>query len=204
MVQKTALLHNLDAQLKRNADAAQSKKRVAIIMGGYSTERHISVESGRNIYEKLASSGKYQPIPVFLIGNNDAHELYVIPINVMLKDNADDIKAKVEAYHHAPIISKIIEEASSVTEKYTFGSPIFEPHRIQYSELPGLCESVFIALHGRPGEDGQIQIELDKLGLPYNGSGYESSAMTIDKFKTNNVLRDKGFFSRKWSTGYQR
>jgi len=193
MVQKTALLHNLDAQLKRNADAAQSKKRVAIIMGGYSTERHISVESGRNIYEKLASSGKYQPIPVFLTGNNDAHELYVIPINVMLKDNADDIKAKVEAYHHAPIISKIIEEASSVTEKYTFGSPIFEPHRIQYSELPGLCESVFIALHGRPGEDGQIQIELDKLGLPYNGSGYESSAMTIDKFKTNNVLRDKGF-----------
>lgn len=41
-------------------------------MGGYSSERHISIESGRNIYEKLASSEKYAPIPVFLTGKDDA------------------------------------------------------------------------------------------------------------------------------------
>lgn len=193
LVTKSSILQNLDKQLEIKASSAETKKRVAIIMGGYSTERHISVESGRNIYEKLASSGKYQPIPVFLTGTNDAHELYVIPINVMLKDNADDIKSKVEAYHHAPIISKIIEESSAVTSKYTTGSPIFEPKHIQYEDLPNLCESVFIALHGRPGEDGQIQVELDRLGLPYNGSGFDSSSMTIDKFKTNNLLRENGF-----------
>jgi UDP-N-acetylmuramate--alanine ligase len=38
------------------------------VLGGYSSERHISVESGRNIYEKLASSEKYAPVPVFLTG----------------------------------------------------------------------------------------------------------------------------------------
>jgi D-alanine-D-alanine ligase len=48
-------------------------------------------------------------------------------------------------------------------------------------------------LHGRPGEDGAIQRELDKRGIPYNGSGVESSATTIDKFKTNNLLRQAGF-----------
>lgn len=52
---------------------------------------------------------------------------------------------------------------------------------------------VFIALHGRPGEDGALQMELDKLGMPYNGSGVESSKVTINKFETNNILRENGF-----------
>ena len=49
-----------------NAQKESNKKRVAVLMGGYSAERHISVESGRNVFEKLASSEKYHPIPVFL------------------------------------------------------------------------------------------------------------------------------------------
>ena len=61
-------------------------------------ERHISVESGRNIYEKLASSSTYAPFPVYLIGNNQSHTLYKIPVNIMLKDNADDIQYKIENY----------------------------------------------------------------------------------------------------------
>ena len=48
---------------------ATERIRVAVIMGGYSSERHISVESGRNIYEKLSSSAKYAPVPVFLTGS---------------------------------------------------------------------------------------------------------------------------------------
>lgn len=38
---------------------------MAVILGGYSSERHISIESGRNVFEKLASSEKYTPFPVF-------------------------------------------------------------------------------------------------------------------------------------------
>jgi UDP-N-acetylmuramate--alanine ligase len=193
MVTKMTMLESLDIALKQKASVENTKQRVVIIMGGYSTERHISVESGRNIYEKLASSGKYHPIPVFLTGDKHQHRLFLLPINVMLKDNADDIKAKVEAYHHAPIISKIIEETRSITEKYTESPPFFEPEEITYEDLPNLCTSVFIALHGRPGEDGQIQVYLDRLNLPYNGSGVASSSTTIDKFKTNGILRENGF-----------
>ncbi|MCS7074855.1 MAG: D-alanine--D-alanine ligase, partial [Bacteroidia bacterium] len=43
---------------------------IGVILGGWSSERHISVESGRNIYEKLNSSGKYLPIPLFLIADS--------------------------------------------------------------------------------------------------------------------------------------
>jgi D-alanine-D-alanine ligase len=60
------LLKSLDATIKQDNNAATTKIKVAVILGGYSSERHISVESGRNIYEKLASSAKYEPIPVFL------------------------------------------------------------------------------------------------------------------------------------------
>ncbi len=193
MVMKSEMLERLDKQLVKNASQKNTKQNVAIIMGGYSTERHISVESGRNIFEKLSSSGKYQPIPVFLTGKDDDHHLYVLPINVMLKDNADDIKAKVEAYHHAPIITKIINEAKAITEKYTETPPVFEPKKISYTDLTSICETVFIALHGRPGEDGQVQKHLDALHLPYNGSDVASSSTTIDKFKTNNILRENGF-----------
>lgn len=40
---------------------------------------------------------------------------------------------------------------------------------------------VYIAMHGSPGEDGQIQATLDSMGLPYNGSGAEASILAFDK-----------------------
>ncbi|MCU0352634.1 MAG: D-alanine--D-alanine ligase, partial [Cytophagales bacterium] len=74
----------LDEAILQLQTSETHKTRVAVIMGGFSSERHISVESGRNIYEKLASSGKYEPLPVFLTGSEGRHELYVMPINIML------------------------------------------------------------------------------------------------------------------------
>ncbi|MFH1283531.1 MAG: D-alanine--D-alanine ligase [bacterium] len=47
---------------------------------------------------------------------------------------------------------------------------------------------VFIALHGKLGEDGKIQALLDLMGIPYTGSGVLSSAMCLDKIATKNVL----------------
>jgi D-alanine-D-alanine ligase len=165
-------------------------------MGGYSSERHISVESGRNIYEKLASSGKYEPIPVFLTGSDEHHELYLIPINVMLKDNADDIKEKTRYAEKNEILDKIREEAKEITQKYA-QKAIFEAQRISYQDLKNLVDEVFIALHGRPGEDGALQKELTKVGLPYNGSGVESSQITINKYETNEILAKKGILVAK-------
>jgi UDP-N-acetylmuramate--alanine ligase len=169
------------------------KKRVAVMMGGYSTERHISVESGRNIYEKLASSPNYTPFPVFVTGNDQKHTLHLIPINVMLKDNADDIKEKTANYKPHPILKKIASECAKIRLLFDTGTVISEPKEISYKELTKLCDAVFIALHGRPGEDGTVQRELDKLRIPYNGSGSDSSGVTINKFETNKRLRSKGF-----------
>lgn len=42
---------------------------------------------------------------------------------------------------------------------------------------------VFIMLHGRGGEDGQIQGALETIGLPYTGSGVLGSALGMDKYR---------------------
>jgi D-alanine-D-alanine ligase len=168
------LLNELDSNLERLNSEVQEKIKVAVIMGGFSSERHISVESGRNIYEKLASSAKYEPIPVFLTGSEDEHELYVIPINAMLKDNADDIKEKVAFKNDKhPVIKQVVKAAKFITDKYV-QYPISEPKKVSYEELANTVDVAFIALHGRPGEDGSVQAELERLNVPYNGSGVES------------------------------
>lgn len=186
------LLSELDEQVEKLNRQENQKIRVAVIMGGFSSERHISVESGRNIYEKLSSSSKYEPFPVFLTGSETEHELYLIPVNIMLKDNADDIHDKVkspEGKH--PIIQEIANQASFIRDKYV-SNIITESKRISYEELSRLADEVFIALHGRPGEDGAVQTELEKFHLPYNGSGIGSSKTTINKYETNKILREHG------------
>ena len=46
------LIKNLHGLLSKKAKSQSEKIKVGVIMGGYSSERHISVESGRNVYEK--------------------------------------------------------------------------------------------------------------------------------------------------------
>ncbi|MCU0428919.1 MAG: D-alanine--D-alanine ligase [Cytophagaceae bacterium] len=187
-----SLLNDLDMDLERLQASAAVKTKVAVFMGGFSSERHISVESGRNIYEKLSSSTKYQPLPVFLSGDESQHRLFLVPVNIMLKDNADDIRDKVfNPVEKHPAIKEIQKRCESITQKYA-GQPLSEVREIHYQELSSLVDAVFIALHGRPGEDGAVQAELEKLGLPYNGSGVESSQTTINKFETNRRLREAG------------
>ncbi|WP_406641490.1 D-alanine--D-alanine ligase [Pectobacterium brasiliense] len=52
--------------------------------------------------------------------------------------------------------------------------------------------NIFIALHGRGGEDGTLQGVLEFLGLPYTGSGVMASALTMDKLRTKQVWQAVG------------
>jgi D-alanine-D-alanine ligase len=51
---------------------------------------------------------------------------------------------------------------------------------------------VFIALHGRFGEDGTVQGALEYLGLPYTGSGVMASAVAMDKWRTKLMWHSAG------------
>ena len=53
-------------------------KKVAVLMGGTSNEREVSLVSGHNVTEALVSLGKYEVIPVVL----DADDLSALPVGV--------------------------------------------------------------------------------------------------------------------------
>ena len=69
----------------------------------------------------------------------------------------------------------------------------FDPAQRSLAELIAeRCERVFIALHGRQGEDGIVQGALELLGLPYTGSGVAASALAMDKWRTKLVWQALG------------
>src|SRR5690554_2458950 len=69
----------------------------------------------------------------------------------------------------------------------------FDPAGRDVCELVGDgFERVFIALHGRGGEDGTIQGVLETLGIPYTGSGVMASALAMDKWRTKMVWSAAG------------
>jgi len=105
--------------------------KVAVLMGGPSSEREISFLSGNAILKALVEAGV------------DAHA--------------------------------------------------FDPKERQLFDLKREgFERVFIALHGRFGEDGTVQGALEVLGIPYTGSGVMASALAMDKWRTKLVWLASG------------
>ena len=69
----------------------------------------------------------------------------------------------------------------------------FDPQERDVFELRGeRVDRVFIALHGRFGEDGTVQGALEVMGIPYTGSGVMASALAMDKWRTKLVWRAVG------------
>jgi D-alanine-D-alanine ligase len=111
--------------------------RVGVLLGGRSSEREISLMSGRAVLEALRSRGV------------DAHA--------------------------------------------------FDPYMQSVSELERSgFERVFIALHGRFGEDGTIQGVLETLRIPYTGSGVQASAVALDKLVTKRLWVWAGIPTPQW------
>jgi len=111
-------------------------KRVAVLMGGPSSERAVSLRSGAAVARGLAQAG---------------YDVEVV-----------DVK----------------------------GPPL---------RLPSGTEAVFIALHGVYGEDGQVQAELDRLGVSYVGAGARASEAAMDKAISKRLLEAAGVATPAWA-----
>ena len=69
----------------------------------------------------------------------------------------------------------------------------FDPGQRNIAELAAeKFDRVFIALHGRFGEDGSLQGALEQLGIPYTGSGVMACAIGMDKIYTKMIWLMKG------------
>jgi D-alanine-D-alanine ligase len=69
----------------------------------------------------------------------------------------------------------------------------FDPRERSIAELAAeKFDRVFIALHGRYGEDGTLQGVLEQLGIPYTGSGVLASSIAMDKVMSKRVWMSHG------------
>ncbi len=133
---------------------------VAVLFGGNSNEKEISLESGRNVVYKL-SPHKYKAIPLFVDKNM---QLYQLEQKQLVLNSTKEIQA-------------------SLTQE----------QKAKWNDLATIADFVFIGLHGGLGENGSVQGTLEMLGLPYNGSSVLASALCMDKYKTNEFLKNNGF-----------
>lgn len=102
--------------------------KVAVVMGGWSAEREVSLMSGAQVLAALQAKGV------------DAHAV----------DAGRDI---------ANVLVK---------EKF---------------------DRAFLIIHGRGGEDGTVQGALELAGVPYTGSGVLGSALSMDKFRSKEIIK---------------
>jgi D-alanine-D-alanine ligase len=76
----------------------------------------------------------------------------------------------------------------------------FDPANRNLGDLiSGEFDRVFIALHGRYGEDGCMQGALELLNIPYTGSGVMASALGMDKWRTKLLWRAAGLPTADWA-----
>ncbi len=75
----------------------------------------------------------------------------------------------------------------------------FDPVANSLFDLPReKFDRVFVALHGRFGEDGTVQGVLEALRIPYTGSGVLGSALAMDKWRTKLVWQAAGIPTPKY------
>lgn len=109
--------------------------RVGVLMGGPSSERGISLKSGKAVLSALLESG-----------------VDALGIDIITDNAQENIR-------------------------------LLQSHNLN---------SVFIALHGRFGEDGTIQEILEKINLPYTASGVAASRLAMDKIGALGIFKDGG------------
>ncbi len=163
---------------------ASRRLRVAVLMGGTSSERPVSLSTGRMIVESL-DPAKYE---VTSIDTRDVLHLQPAPSNqppLPLRDTLSHENAC------SPRIGGRGAELES-DELLIAADSSLAPALSGASAQTLAPEVVFIALHGKGGEDGTVQGMLQLMGLPYTGSGVLASALAMDKAMSKRLFRSAG------------
>lgn len=166
------------------------KRNLAVLGGGASSERAVSRMSWLNVIHKLSVSGHNRVARIFVGAPKDpnGHGRYfevsafislqhtVEEIEELIADPSDYLRASALWQQRAATFSPWLRERIDTDN--------FAPRETSLEQLKTSTDFIFIALHGGFGEDGTLQAELDRLGIPYNGSGAEASKLCMNKNKT--------------------
>ena len=151
---------------------------IAVIAGGTSTERDVSLSSGKLICASLRRNGhNANMIDVFL--GSDKYD----NVQDFFNDKNDLEELASELGKMSPKIKEIETERKEKSEGF-FGPMVLDVCKA--------ADIVYIGLHGSNGEDGKIQAAFDLFGIKYTGTDYLSSAISMDKHLTKKMLATEG------------
>ena len=171
-----------------NKLAAKTRKPVAVLFGGETAEKQVSLMSGTNVWLKLRGSEIHQPYP-YLLGKKDT--VWELPYSYILNHTVEEI---IENAENAPgdinrlffliekVKIKLFLHPSDITEDF------FLPKKYHLNQIIKKHPFIFLALHGGAGEDGRIQKMLEDKKIKFNGPGSASSKLCMDKWLTNETI----------------
>ena len=147
--------------------------KIAVLMGGTSPEREISIRTGAGVSRALNKLG---------------HEVVLLDTGTgkLLRDG--DLKAALSspAGYAALAPAAVPDSVTKVgLEPFLRG-------------MPRDLDLVFVALHGGDGENGTLQALLDLSRVPYSGSGVFASALAMDKAISKRVFVHEGIPTPEW------
>lgn len=177
--------------LPKRKDHSDIKKRpVYIISGGSSSERQVSLMSGRNTWFKLENNPNVQPTPFFLDNQN---QIWQLPYALFLHHTVEEIMEDIAIFEQKNvIIEQCIEEITSRLDSKNKTKT--SPKKMGLESWAQLAKDnnafILLALHGGIGENGTIQKLLQKKGIPYNGSDHSTSQVCINKHATIKKIRE--------------
>ena len=142
--------------------------KIAVLMGGTSAEREVSLASGLAVLKALREKG---------------HDVRAIDTARGFIRQEDEAGLLPEGVHSAP--------------PSDLGSTLALMELASVPELRE-ADVAFLALHGGTGEDGTIQALLETAGVKYTGSGPLGSGIAMDKDVTKRLLRDSQVPTLPW------
>jgi len=145
--------------------------KIAVLFGGRSEERDVSIASGAQVVKALREAG---------------HEVLAV----------DTAQGLLNAESEKKLLTSGVAVIPPEKEKLTIISSDASP----FSQSPELqdIDTIFLVLHGGSGEDGTIQAYLDLAGIPYTGSGHIGSACAMDKDISKRLFNLAGIPTPEW------
>ena len=144
---------------------------ILVLAGGISTERDVSLISGKNILGALEAYGfNAKMVDLFLGFKGDVDSFFS-------SDEDYSIEAQIG------LVDPSIDEIKAIRGEG--GDGLFGPNVLKLCKK---ADIVFLALHGEDGENGKVQATFDTLGIKYTGSGCLGSAIAMNKYISKEIM----------------
>jgi D-alanine-D-alanine ligase len=148
--------------------------RIAVVFGGSSAEREVSIASAAQIVPALRERG---------------HEVFAVDTVCGRLTRGDEDRLLSRCVPSTPPGHAMAGARAENTKAVAIS-----PEALAIRDV----DVVFLALHGGAGEDGRIQSLLDLAGVAYTGSNHAASAVAMDKELSKRLFRSAGVPTPDW------